>query len=153
MIDVGGLSPQWVLHVVLGGIKKQEEQTRGNKPFSNILHLCFPSWLILTWALKDETNPFLSKMLLVRVFITRSRLEPMFTIHWVFSHPLYYDIVDTFLLFFFLFEIESHTAQTGFELPVWAEDDLELLTVLSLLQKAGITGGLHRAWLHYRELN
>lgn len=103
MIDVGGLSPQWVLHVVLGGIKKQEEQTRGNKPFSNILHLCFPSWLILTWALKDKTNPFLSKMLLVRVFIMRSRLEPMFTIHWVFSHPLYYDIVDTFLLFFFSF--------------------------------------------------
>lgn len=28
---------------------------------------------------------------------------------------------------------------------MWAEDDLELLAVLSLLQNAGITGVLHRA--------
>lgn len=37
--------------------------------------------------------------------------------------------------------MESQVAQTWFELPVWAEDGLELLTVLSLLQKTGLQEG------------
>lgn len=81
-----------------GWYKKARGTNQGNKTFSKIFHLCFRSGLIMTWALKDERNPFLSKILLVRVFIPRSRLEPTFTIHWVFSHPLCYDMADTFLL-------------------------------------------------------
>lgn len=133
----GRAQPTWVVHVVLGGIKKQEEQTRGIRHSARF----FTSASVLDWlwAMKDERNPFLSKMLLVRVFIPRSRLEPMFTIHWVFSHPLYYDIVDTFLLSysFSFWDRVSHCPDriwapcVGWGWP-WTP------AVLSLLQNAGI---------------